>query len=299
MNATGALGRRSTRDWRAYGLLSPFVALCVASLLVPVMFALYLAFTNIQLIGPTATHYSFTGLSNLRRLVSDTTFWHSLLITLLFVIGGTAVAQTVIGTGLSVVLGRVPGWLRTGVMAVTVVAWVVPEVVVGLTWYALAQPGGVLGQAVGAAKSDLLLHHALLIVIGANVWHNVAFTVLIVTAGLRAIPSEVLEAARVDGAGTWSCLRRVTIPLLRTTLATNVVLSVLQSLSVFTLIYVMTQGGPLNATMTLPIYAYEQGFANNSLGYGTLMAVVLLIVGVALAAVMVRQVRSTAAGTTP
>lgn len=288
---------RLRRDqFRAYVLLTPFMALCGLLLATPVVMALYLSFTNIQLIGPSATHFSFTGLTNLHSLLSDPLFAHSLLVTLVFAFVGTALLQTVIGTGVAFLLSHAAAWVRHITMAVLVVAWVIPEVVAGLAWYALAQPGGVLDQVSGAGGADLLLEHALVIVIAANLWHNLAFTVLIVTAGLHGIPSEVVEAAAVDGANAPRAMWHVKLPLLRATLAVNVTLSVLQSLSVFTLIYVMTQGGPANATMTVPVYLYQQGFQDNNLGYATLMAIVLLLIGVVLAAVMVRQRVSSTGG---
>lgn len=284
--------RRHKPDLRAYALISPFVGLVGMSLLLPIGFAIYLAFTNIDLIGPTSTNYSYTGTANIHRALSDPVFVHSLIITLIFSIGGTVVLQTPIGTAISLLLRRVPAYIRTPVVGVTVVAWVVPEVVIGLAWYAMAQPGGVLDQ-IFRSQSDLLLHQALLIVVAANIWHNIAFTVLVVSAGLLAIPTQVVEAAQVDGASPWVTFRYIKLPLLRATLATAVVLSVLQSLSVFTLIYVMTQGGPSNATMTLPVYVYQQGFSNNFLGYGTMMALALLVIGALLAVVMVRQIATT------
>ena len=279
---------------RAYVLLTPFIALCGLLLATPVVMALYLSFTNIQLIGPTATNFSFTGLTNLHSLISDPLFAHSFIITLVFAFVGTALLQTIIGTAVAFLLSHAVTWIRHLTTAVLVVAWVIPEVVAGLAWYALAQPGGVLDQMSGAGGADLLLKHALAVVIAANLWHNLAFTVLMVTAGLHGIPSEVVEAAAVDGASAPRTMWHVKLPLLRATLAVNVTLSVLQSLSVFTLIYVMTQGGPANATLTIPLYLYQQGFQDNNLGYATLMAIVLLLIGVVLAAVMVRQRVSTA-----
>ncbi|MGA3354868.1 MAG: sugar ABC transporter permease [Acidimicrobiales bacterium] len=277
---------------RAYALLTPFVGLCGLLLATPVAIALYLSFTNIQLIGPDATTFSFTGLANIERLVADPLFVHSLLVTLVFALVGTAVIQTFVGTAVAFLLSHVSSWIRTVTIGVTVVAWVIPEVVVGLAWYGMAQPGGVIDGVSRAGDSDLLLQHALVIVIAANIWHNLAFTILMLSAGLRSIPTDAVEAAAVDGAGAWRTLWEIKLPLLRATLAANVTLSVLQSLSVFTLIYVMTQGGPANATLTVPIYLYQQGFNNNTLGYATLMAIVLLAIGAVLAGLMVRQVGS-------
>lgn len=290
----GKASQRSRRPNRLTyrGMLLPFLVLSLGTLCVPVAVALYLSFTNIQLIGPFATHFLFTGLENWRRLLGDGLFQQALWMTVVFVIVGTVLVQTVAGTAAAMLLRAVAPVTRVVVQGVLVVTWVIPEVVVGVTWYALAQPGGLMGQMAGQADQDLLITFAWPIVLAANVWHNVAFTTLLVTAGLSNIPDTVIEAARLDGCGPVSLFRYVQAPLLRTTFATDIALTSLQALSVFTLIYVMTQGGPQNATLTLPLYIYQQGFENSALGYSLAMSVVLMIIGSLLAVAMVRQVAS-------
>ena len=126
----------------------------------------------------------------------------------------------------------------------------------------------------------------------ANLWRGTAFCMLVFSAALRNLPSEVLEAADVEGA---SCLQRlfsVTLPLLGPTIVTNLLLVTILNLSDFTLIYTMTQGGPGTSTMTLPIYIYQEAFTYYELGYGTTISLVLILIGAILSLLFVRRVKA-------
>src|SRR5581483_3007210 len=131
-----------------------------------------------------------------------------------------------------------------------------------------------------------------LIVCIANLWRNVAFSMLMYSAALRNLPTEVDEAAQLEGASAARRLFSITLPLLRPTIVTNLLLVTLLNLSEFTLIYVMTQGGPGVSTMTLPLYVYQEAFTNYDLGYGTAIALVMVIIGAVFSAVFVRASRS-------
>ncbi|MHB1782416.1 MAG: carbohydrate ABC transporter permease [Acidimicrobiales bacterium] len=268
----------------------PFALVSGGLLVVPVALACYLAFTNVELIGPTATSFNFTGLINWDRLTADPLFIHSLFVTLIFVIVGTVILQTLLGGGIALLLERGSPVMRPLVTSLAVVAWIIPEVVVAFIWYGLAQPSGVVDGLLRTSAANYLISAPLAMVIAANLWHNIAFSLLVFSAGLRGLPQDLMDAASIDGASYLSRLRHVVVPLLRATLGTNIILSVLQSLSVFTLIYVLTQGGPANATLTLPVYIYIEGFTNNALGYATLIGVVLLVLGCGFGFFMVRNI---------
>src|SRR5262249_8349799 len=122
----------------------------------------------------------------------------------------------------------------------------------------------------------------------ANVWRGTAFSMMVYTAALNDVPRELVEAAEMDGAGPWQRLRLVTLPVIPRTITTNLMLITLQTLSVFGLIYTMTRGGPGNKSETLPIFMYRQAFQNSLIGYGTAIALVLLVVGALFSAVYVR-----------
>ena len=173
-----------------------------------------------------------------------------------------------------------------------IAAWVIPEVTAAFIWYAFAQAGGTLGIVLGAPETNFLFSAPMATVSVANLWRGVAFSMLVFSAALRNIPSEVLEAADVEGASRLQRLWSITLPLLVPTIITNLLLVTILNLSDFTLIYTLTQGGPGTATMTLPIYIYQEAFTYYELGYGTTISLVLIFIGAALSLMLVRNARS-------
>jgi multiple sugar transport system permease protein len=259
--------------------------------LFPVGYAIYLAFTNLELLGPFAQNYSFTGLANLDRMVHDPVFWSSVKLTLIFVIGSGIVAQTLVGLALALLGQRAHVSIRMGVGAIVILAWVLPEIAVAFIWYTFAQAGGTLSYLILDPKNNLLSTAPLLIVCVANAWRGTAFSMLVLSAGLRNVPAEVDEAAQLEGASYWRRLLRITLPIMRPTIMTNMLLITLGTISDFTLIFVMTQGGPGNATAILPVYMYIEAFQFNALGYGTAIALTIVLIGALLSIVYIRQLR--------
>jgi multiple sugar transport system permease protein len=271
--------------------LSPAGILVMALFVIPTVYALYIGFTNMQLLGPHAQHFNFTGLANLKQLIHDPVFWSSVKLTLIFVIGSGIVAQTVLGFALALLGQRAHFSLRATVGSIVILAWVLPEIAVAFIWYSFGQAGGTLSELIGHPGNDLLSTVPLLIVCVANAWRGTAFSMLILSAGLRNVPAEVDEAAQLEGAGYWKRLFRVTIPIMRPTIMTNMLLITIGTISDFTLIYAMTQGGPGNETAILPVYMYIQAFQFNDLGYGTAIALALIVIGALLSIIYVRQLR--------
>jgi multiple sugar transport system permease protein len=128
-------------------------------------------------------------------------------------------------------------------------------------------------------------------VIVANIWRGTAFSMLIFTAALAGIPNELYEAAAIDGAGLISRLRSITLPLLTAAIATDLLLITLQTLSDFTLVYVLTAGGPGYKTQLLTIYVYQQAFKFYQLGYGTAVSLLILALGAILSLIYIRVLR--------
>ncbi len=123
----------------------------------------------------------------------------------------------------------------------------------------------------------------------ANAWRGCAFSMLVFTAGLRAVPGEVDEAAQLEGASYWRRLFSVILPILRPTIMTTLLLITLGTLSDFTLIFAMTQGGPGNDTTILPVYMYIEAFQFNALGYGTAIALALIVIAALFSFLYVRS----------
>lgn len=274
-------------EWSSLALLTPAFALLMILFLVPMGFAIYLGLTNLTLVGPTAIHWGYTGMQNLTRLKGDTTFWSSLWVTGGF-IGGSIVGVVILGYSLASLLMRATTWLRVIVGGVVVVAWMMPAVTAGMTWYASTTGNGTFATLLGTPNSNFLDAQPLLIVTLANIWSMTGFCMLVMGAALRNIPSEAIEAAMVENASTWQRFRMIVLPLMRSTIIAVVLLTALLSLANFSLIYIMTQGGPGNATNILPLYSYQQAFSYNNLAYGALIGNVMVLIATVFGVLYVR-----------
>lgn len=273
-------------------MLGPALVLLGLLFVFPVLYACYLGFTNLELIGSRSHDYSFTGLDNLTRMLGDYVFVKSSQLTIIFVVGSAIVGQSVLGMALALLLRSALPPIRLTVGAIVIVAWVLPEITVALVWYAFSQAGGTLSILLGHRDADYLVLVPMLIVSVANLWRNVAFSMLVFAAGLRNLPREVLEAAEVEGASVWRRYGQVIFPLMRQTIVTNLLLVTILNLSEFTLIYAMTQGGPGVETMTLPLYVYQEAFNFHQLGYGTAISLVLVLIGAVFSLLFVRAARN-------
>jgi multiple sugar transport system permease protein len=278
---------RERFQWSSFVLLTPAFALLIILFLIPVGYAVYLGFTNLTLVGPTAVHWGFTGAQNLTRLRTDTTFISSLWLTAFFVVG-SILGVVIVSYCLASLLMRAQPWIRIIVGGVVVIAWMMPAITAGMTWYASTTAGGTFATLTGLSQSDFLSSQPLLIVTLANIWSQTGFAMLVIGAALRNIPSEILEAADIENASAWQRFRLVTLPILRPTMTAVVLLVALLSLANFSLIYVMTQGGPGNATNILPLYSYQQAFEFNNLAYGALIGNVMVLIAAFFGVLYVR-----------
>jgi multiple sugar transport system permease protein len=294
---SAGLGPRLDRErfqWGSLAMLTPSLALLALLFVFPVLYAGYLGFTDLALVGSRSRDYGFTGLDNIVRMFGDYVFIKSSWLTILFVVGSAIIGQSVLGMVLALLLRNAVIPIRLVVGSIVIVAWVLPEITVALVWYAFSQAGGTLSILLGHRDANFLVLAPMLIVSLANLWRNVAFSMLVFSAGLRNLPTEVLEAAEVEGASVWRRYRQVILPLMRPTILTNLLLVTILNLSEFTLIYAMTQGGPGIETMTLPLYVYQEAFVFHQLGYGTAISLVLVLIGAVFSLLFVRAARSQA-----
>nr|WP_323369207.1 sugar ABC transporter permease [Streptomyces alkaliterrae] len=281
--------RRAVARWLPLG---PATALLLLFLAGPIVYCVVIAFTDAQLSGQESA--SFVGLENFRRAFADEGFRNAVWLTLVFTVLSSILGQNVLGLGLAVLMRRASRPVRSLTGAVVVTAWVVPEVVAGFLLYAFFREEGTLNAItgfLGLPGQNWLFTLPILAVSFANVWRGTAFSMLVYSAALSEIPDELRESAQLDGAGPVRRLWFVTLPLIRRAIGTNLLLNTLQTLSVFGLIWAMTRGGPGNRSQTLPLYMYEQAFRNSLIGYGTAVALVLLLVGGLFAAVYLRLLR--------
>ena len=282
---------RSSQDKRRRVLILVMLGIPTAYMLfflgVPTGRAVYTSLTNYALTGPQAAHPQFTGLQNYVDLFTSSAFWQGLLASLEYLGGSAIIGQVVAGFFMALFVERLGKAARSVLLSVVVVAWIIPEIVVAFIWSGyLAVPSGLANTVlgfVGVGPVPFLFKYAMPSLIVANAWRGMAFSVLVLGAALQAVPTEVIESAKLEGAGEWGVVRFIKLPLIRTAVATVLALTTLWTLSDFTLIFVLTGGGPGSSTDVLPVYTYQQSFSFYELGFGTAISLVLLVLACLLA----------------
>lgn len=292
-------GRARSREERGDGRLAAvFIAPALLGftvfLLWPTLRGVYLSFTRFNLLTPA----EYVGLDNYARMVHDPIFWNSLSVTVQYVVINIGV-QTVAALAIAVLLQRLTqSALLRGIV---LTPYLMSNVVAGLVWlWILDAQLGIGNEIIGALGFDRVPFlndetWAIPTIALINVWRHVGYTALLLFAGLQAIPNDVYEAARVDGASEWRMFWRITMPLLRPVLAVVLIMTVIGSFQVFDTVAVTTAGGPANATNVLQYYIYGSAFGRFQFGYASAMSVALLVV---LSAITVLQYRLTRAGQT-
>ncbi|MBX6322909.1 MAG: sugar ABC transporter permease, partial [Rhodospirillaceae bacterium] len=239
----------------------------------------------------------WVGFAHFVDLAHDPAFWHALINTVWWT-GGSLALQFVLGLGLALVLNR-PFAGRRLVQAVVFVPWAVPTFLSGLAWAWLFNP--VIGPlphwlfALGLLPEpyNILSDPAIAMwgPIVANVWFGIPFFAITLLAALQAIPQEYHEAAAIDGAGAWQRFVNVTLPFLAPAIAITVLLRTIWIANFADLIWVMTNGGPADATQTLATYIFATAYSKLDFGYASAVAAVLLLLLIAYAALLIRMRR--------
>jgi multiple sugar transport system permease protein len=274
--------------------LLPAVVLLTIFLLGPVLSSFYGSLTDSSLSGAAAQNSSFVGFDNYIQLFADPDFPKSVVLTLIFLVASAIIGQNVLGLGLALLMRSSNRLVRGLVGTFVVTAWVLPEIVASFAAYAFFNDTGTLNSILGSIGIDgpnWLYTFPMLSVILANIWRGTAFSMLVYSAALQDVPAEITESAEVDGARGWQRLAFITLPMIRRSISTNLMLTTLQTLSVFTLIFVMTGGGPGTDSSTLPILAYQEAFKFGELGFGTAIATILLLVGAVFSLAYIRALK--------
>lgn len=260
----------------------------------PTLRGIHLSFTRFNLLTPA----EWVGLDNYVRMVHDPIFWDSLRITVVYVVINIGV-QTVSALAIAVLLQRLT---QSSVLrGIVLTPYLMSNVVAGIVWLWILDTrlgiGNEILAALGLDRVPFLADEtwAVPTIALINVWRHVGYTALLLFAGLQAIPNDMYEAAKVDGASEWRMFRRITLPLLRPVLAVVLIMTVIGSFQVFDTVAVTTAGGPANATNVLQFYIYGAAFGRFQFGYASAMSVALLVV---LSAITFVQYRLTRAGRT-
>lgn len=272
--------RRGPKSWTPYLFLVFPVLLFLTWVIGPMLYSFYLSFTNWD--GVSAP--KFIGLRNYERLLDDPIFYTALANNVKWLLSFITV-PVAMGLGLAVLLNRnLPGvkFIKAAIYS----PYIVSLIVVGLIWGWMYLPKeGLINTlliAVGLPQftrgwlSDADL--ATWCIIAAAVWRQVGYVMVLYLAGLQGVDPTLLEAAKIDGANDWQSFWKVMFPLLQPITITVLVVSVIDSLRSFDLVFVMTRGGPHNASTTLANFMYIEAFNNYKMGYGAAIAVVLFLV---------------------
>jgi len=276
------LSRRARELLTGYCYLIPVVIALGGTVLFPILKAMHMSLYNHVLIRPQ--EYGYVGLANYVRLIHDETFWLSLWNSMWWVFG-SVMFQLVGGFAADLLLQEALRG-RALVRNITLLPWIIPGVVVALIWEFIYQPNyGLLNDVLSRAgwmteRVAWLANPSLAMpaVILTNVWRGVPFFAIMLLAGLQAIPPELYEAARVDGASIWQRFRFITLPMLKPIIVVATATRIVWTFNYADLIFVMTSGGPANATQITSTYTLLQAYSNLDFGYAATLSVALLLI---------------------
>ncbi|MFF7275160.1 ABC transporter permease subunit [Streptomyces griseorubiginosus] len=294
-----ALRRRRRRRSRltALAFLAPLAVYLAAFYVYPLYRNLDLSLRDYTVRSFVAGDAPFSGWDNFRTVLDDPTFGPALRHTMLFTFVSIAF-QYVLGLALAVFFNRhfrLAGTLR----ALFLIPWLLPLIVSASTWsWMFNSESGVINYTLGLAGAspvDWLTSPdwALTSVVIANIWIGIPFNLVILYSGLQNIPAELYEAASLDGASAWQQFRRITFPLLRPVSAITLLLGLVYTLKVFDLIWIMTKGGPDDASSTLATWSYQLGFGSllPKFGPGAAVGNILILIALVFGLLYIRVQR--------
>lgn len=272
--------RRSRQSWLGYFFVSPAMLLFIIFIAGPFLAAFILSLYSWDLLTPA----TFIGVENFVTLFADPLLWRVLGTTFIFaaasivthIVGGLLLALAV-NRKMSKVLSYT---VRTTVFFPFLISWAA----VSLLWkYVLDPSFGYVQYYFGLIGIDLPNWFAdpawaLPGILGIDFWHTIGFTFIIMLAGLQTVPTELVEAARTDGANSWQVFWNVTIPLMSPTLFFATVITFIGAFQIFEPMQIITGGGPNNATKTIVMYLYEQGFQAFQIGYASAVAILVFVI---------------------
>jgi multiple sugar transport system permease protein len=274
--------------------IAPAFLVLVAFIGAPVIQSVSLSLHRI-IIGLPQLKTPFVGLGNYQELLRDSVAQHSFWVTIIFV-STTTFFELLLGLLLALLIhSHFPG--RGSLRACVLIPWAIPTVISAQMWRFLFNDAyGMINYAIfGNAMADYVPWlaepgTALLAIILADIWKTSSFAALLILAGLQIIPEDLYQAARVDGAGIWRRFWHITWPLVRPALLVALLFRTIDAFRVFDLAFVMTQGGPADATNVLQLYGYRKMFVEGWMGYGSAISVSVFILILMLAIIYVRMV---------
>ncbi len=262
-----------------YGFVLPSLVLIAAFIFFPAIFGFLVSFTGWDMLSPTRT---FVGLANYVELLGSSEFWHSLVVTMYYLVGTIPITMA-LGLALAVALNR----QFAGVAFFRAVFYspvVTSTVAMAAVWLWMYDPiNGILNYfllQVGLPPQKWLSSSATAMpsLIVMDIWKYVGYDMVLYLAGLQSIPAGLYEAVEVDGGGRWAKFRSITWPLLAPTTFFILVISIINRFRIFATVHTMTEGGPAGATEVIVYYLYKQAFQYFKIGYAFAIAYILFVI---------------------
>ena len=288
----GTDDRRSQRRL-AYLLIAPAVILMLAVTAYPIGYAIWLSLQRYNLASPGDT--KFVGLANYQTILTDKYWWTAFFVTLAITVISVAI-EFVLGLALALVMHRTifaKGVVRTAIL----IPYGIVTVAASYSWYYAWTPGtGYLANLLPDGSAPLTQQiPSLAVIIGAEVWKTTPFMALLLLAGLALVPDDLLRAAEVDGAGAWTRLTRVIIPLIKPAILVALLFRTLDAFRIFDNIYVLTGGS--NDTASVSILGYDNLFKAFNLGLGSAISVLVFAAVAIIAFIFIKLFGAAAPGT--
>ncbi|MDZ5449600.1 sugar ABC transporter permease [Labrys sp. ZIDIC5] len=297
MSVMGLAGR--SREWRiGWAFALPGLLLLAIVMGFPLVYACILSISSMTLIKPSLM--PLVGFKNFASMLADPLFWNALWLTVRYS-AITVIGEFVIGLGIALMLNRTVH-MKPVYFAILTIPMAMSPISVALIWRMLLQPNlGIanhLMESFGLPRLDWLgtPGMALWTMAAIDIWQQMSFVVLILAAGLAALPRDPYEAAEVDGARAWQQFFYITLPMLRPVAAITVIIQLINEFRTYDLPYVLTKGGPGNATEVLSFFAYRRAFLGLSLNEGAAAAFVLLVIVLALTVIFFAVLERSQAG---
>ncbi|HWA47699.1 MAG TPA: sugar ABC transporter permease [Dongiaceae bacterium] len=294
---TFALTPADRRD-RRFGWLmaSPSLALLFLVILFPVFWALFTSLHDYTLIAPNFD--TFTGIDNFTKALGEAEFRHTLWLTAFFVLA-VVLLEFALGFLVALMLNSVERF-KPIYYAILLCPLLMNPVIVGLIWRMFLHPSlGIVNYLLSTIGIDPVnwlgsTSVALWTVVMVDIWHQVSFMIVLLLAGLSALPKEPYEAARVDGASIWQSFWRITVPLMRPVIIVTLLIRLIFAVKTYDLIYIMTRGGPGVSTDLVSYFIYRTAFVSLNIGEASAMSIILLAIILGLTAYLYRYMRSLA-----
>ena len=277
---SGVMGRRESTE--GVLLYLPSILIVFGIVFFPMAYALIMSFTGYKVSKPVMNFIAF---NNYSKILGDAGFWNAVGRSLIFTFG-SLIPQIVLGLAMAMLLNHPRLRWKTLFRGLAITPWLIPTVAVAIVFrWMFNDIYGIINHA--AIKMNLMDSSfawlsnstgAMFVMILANVWRGTPLLLTQFLAGLQGIPGDVYEAAQVDGANAWQRFYQITVPLLLPVLMVSGVLRFIWTFNFYDLPWVLTGGGPVDATTTTPIYAYKRAFSSYRMGEGSAITMLLFLI---------------------